>query len=380
VISGGLFFICIFLILFSVIFNSPKTPVTDEKKSIAVNEKSIEEIFTQLDEQTPLDLVFNKEVERYVSLYSIDRKSELSTFISRSELYFPIIESYLDKYNLPLELKYVAVVESGLNPMAKSKSGAVGLWQFLYNTCDLLSLEVNSYVDERRNVFKSTDAACRYFQYLYRTFNDWNLVLAAYNGGPGEVRKAIERSGGETDYWKIRPYLSEQAANYVPVFTAYNYLFTNYSKFGINPDKAKYTFDNIDTVQVSGAISLKAVAKILDIKYDELEFLNPEFKEGIIPKNKPNYFLVLPKNKIASFIRHKEKIYNHKTIKTDYTKISKTAGETSGRTCVVHQVKEGDYFHKLALQYNCTVENIKAWNRLDSNELYPGQKIKIWLE
>jgi membrane-bound lytic murein transglycosylase D len=194
------------------------------------------------------------------------------------------------------------------------------------------------------------------------------------------VRKAIERSGGETDYWKLRPYLSKQAANYVSTFIAYNYLFENYRKYGIIPEKSKFSFNNTDTVKAQKAISLKEVAKILDIRYDELEFLNPEYKTGIIPKNNPANYLMLPKNKIGAFVRNEEKIYKSYSIKKTYTEIAKNAGETLGRTYIVYQVKEGEYFHKLALKYNCTVEDIKAWNRLDSNALYSGQKIKIWIE
>lgn len=380
VFFGGLFFIALFLTIISFTLKSSKTFENRLNKLSGKKPGSIAEEMVLLDNNSPLDLVLNSEVEQYINLYKGERISDLTTYISRAELYFPIIESYLDKYNLPLELKYIAVVESGLNPLATSKSGAVGLWQFLYNTCDLLSIEVNSYVDRRRDVFISTDAACRYLKYLYSTFNDWQLVLAAYNGGPGEVREAIARSGGETDFWKLRPYLSDQAANYVPAFIAFNYLFKNYSEFNIKPKAPKYTYDNIDTILIGQELSLLAVSKLINIGYDELEFLNPSFKTGVIPQNSPRYFLVLPKNKVATFIRNEDKIYRFKPPKKNYTDLVKNAGTTFGRTCIEHEVKEGEYFHKLALKYNCTVENIKAWNQIDSNALYVGQKIKIWIE
>ena len=174
----------------------------------------------KLNKQTPIDLVYNNDVRQYIDWFLKGRRNELITLLERSEKYFPLIEEIMDKYDLPLELKYMAVVESGLNPFAKSKSGAVGMWQFLYNTCTLVDLDVNSYIDERRDSYKSTEAACKYLRYLFDTFHDWNLVIASYNGGPGEVRKAMERSGGKTDYWEIRPYLSAQTSNYVPAFIA----------------------------------------------------------------------------------------------------------------------------------------------------------------
>ena len=198
------------LLLFTFPFVSATRP--DDKDML------YEYRLAQLSRLSPVALDYNAEVRRYIDLFTGPRKAEMAKIIGLSRLYFPVFDEALDRYGLPHELKYLTVVESGMNPLAMSKSGAVGLWQFLLNTGRLFDLEVTSYIDERCDVYKSTEAACRYLNYLNNTFHDWHLVLSSYNGGPGEVRKAIERCKGETNYWKLRPYLSEQAKNYVPAF------------------------------------------------------------------------------------------------------------------------------------------------------------------
>jgi membrane-bound lytic murein transglycosylase D len=176
----------------------------------------------QLNTTSPVKLDYNADVKKYIDLYTGKRKSDFARIIGLAELYFPIFDEYLDRYNLPLELKYLTIVESGLNPLATSSSGAAGLWQFLYNTSDLFDLDVNSYTDERRDPYKSTEAACKYLEYLYNTFFDWQLVLSSYNGGPGEVRKAIERNNGETDYWKLSPIIVGTGTKLCPCFYCCN--------------------------------------------------------------------------------------------------------------------------------------------------------------
>ncbi len=333
-----------------------------------------------LDQQTPIDLEFNKEVKEYIDLFLTKRQSDLELSLQRAQFYFPIIEEMLDKYDLPLELKYIAVVESGLNPFAKSTSGAVGLWQFLYNTCSLFELKVDSYIDERRDPYKSTDAACRYLQYLYSTFNDWNLVMASYNGGPRDVRNAIQRSGGKTDYWELRPYLSEQAQNYVPAFIAMNYLMKYHQLHGIKAEKPEYPYQETDTLQIHYAISFGQISSILNVPVTELEKLNPIYRKKYIPDIQEPCILVLPRNLISKFLKYESQIIGYSIPETNYNTLLAHAGSTENRTNITHIVRPGEYFHKIALNYNCTVENIKAWNSLGDSPLYPGQSIEIWIE
>lgn len=332
----------------------------------------------KLDRETPIELEYNKEVKAYIDLFLGKRRSDLELSLKRAAYYFPIIEEALDRYNLPLELKYIAVIESGLNPFACSKSGAVGLWQFLYNTCSLFDLKVDSYIDERRDVYKSTEAACKYFQYLYLTFRDWNLVMAGYNGGPGEVRKAIERSGGKTDYWGIRPYLSNQAQNYVPAFVAIDYLMNNYAMYDIHYKSDEFLV-NTDTLHISYAVSFSQISTIIDVSVKQLEILNPSYKRNYIPQLSKPCLLVLPGNRVKDYLQAEKRIQNVNIPQESYTSLLAKAGDISNRTRIYHTVQSGEYYHKIALRYNCTIENIKAWNGLNSMVLHPGQVLEIWI-
>lgn len=379
-VVGGFFLLVFSIVSIRYYISHPIYEIQGDKvESFYLIDSDYNKAITELNKKTPLSLVYNEDVEEYIALYLDERKDAMETMLSRAQLYFPIIESHLDAHALPLELKYIAVVESGLNPVAKSKSGAVGMWQFLYNTCALLGLEVNSYIDERRDVNASTLAACKYLEYLHTAFNDWNLAMAAYNGGPGEVRKAIERSGGKTDYWEIRPYLSNQAQNYVPAFIAFNYLFENAKKLGFQSKPMAFNYLDIDSVTVKEAAHLSVISTYLDISRQQLEFLNPIYTKDYIPATRKANHLILPKEKTAPFFKVENEIYTKKPKKTSYLESKKNAGDTKGKICLFYTVKRGDFFHKLALEHNCTIENLKAWNNLDSNALFPGQRLKIWI-
>ena len=267
-----------------------------------------------------------------------------------------------------------------MNPFAKSPSGATGLWQFLYNTCSLFDLHVDSYIDERRDLYKSTNAACKYLEYLYNTFHDWNLVLASYNGGPGEVRKAIERSGGKTGYWELRPFLSKQASGYVPDFTAILYLMNYCDQFGITPISDKKITIETDSVKINYGLSFIQISKVLGIPVSLIEQLNPIYKKGYIPKLEVPCTLVLPKSAISDFLCYERKIVEYKVPdQQNYTSLVENAGSTLNRTKIVHVVEKGEYYHKIAIKYNCTIENIKAWNNLNNLSLYPGLVLEIWI-
>lgn len=324
--------------------------------------------FATLDKKTPLNIEYNHHVRKYIMRYIQDKPTDLSRFLALSEHYFPIFEYYLDKYDLPLELKYLSVVESGLDPFAKSPSGAVGLWQFLYNSAPMFDLTINSYIDERRDVYKSTDAACRYFKYLYQTFNDWHLVLAAYNGGPGVVRNAIERSGGKTNLWSILPYMPEQTQNYVPAFLAMNYLMENAAQHHIVANGSNDFLVETDTVMVDYQISFQQIASELNISIDQLRLLNSAYKLDLIPEIGRKLPLVLPAGLISQYIKYENRIVTSDSIQVKKQKSHKR----------VYNVEKGDFLHKIAVKFNCNPQEIKAWNNLSSDFIAPGQVLVIW--
>lgn len=353
----------------------PLSPVRADEKDM-LYEYRIE----QLNRLSPVPLDYNAEVRRYIDLFTGPRKAEMAQVIGRTTLYFPLFDEILDRHNLPYELKYLTIVESGLNPLAVSKSGAVGLWQFLLNSGRLFDLTVNSYIDERRDVYKSTEAACRYLHYLNNTFHDWHLVLSSYNGGPGEVRKAIERCHGETAYWKIRPYLSEQAKNYVPAFIAAFYLMHHYRQHGIEPVYPSFNYNNLDTLHIRYAVSFEQIASTIGMPVDSIRLLNPVYRRDYIPAQEPFSILVLPKEKALLFLRNEIKLLGYTPDRSTYTTMLQQAGSTAGRHRIIHEVQPGEYTHRIAIRYNCTLENIKAWNNLTGFDVKAGQKLVIWVE
>ena len=328
----------------------------------------------KLDALSPFDLEYNPYVQGYINMYTMRRREQVSRMMALSQYYFPMFEEMLDKYNLPLELKYLAICESALNPMAKSRSAAMGLWQFMYPTGKMFGLQVTSYVDERCDPYKSTVAACEYFQYLYGLFGDWQMVLAAYNGGPGTVNKAIRRSGGKKTYWEIRPYLPTETQGYVPAFIAVNYIMNYTSEHNIQTAIPKKVFLDVDTVMVKHQLSFDQISAILDIPDDELQYLNPSYRKRVIPlvSGEPN-FLALPANKIATFINNEASIYNY--LKPDVTSIDVIENQDVKK---VHVVRKGEGLTSIAKKYGCTAAEIKSWNGFTSNSLATGKRLTIY--
>lgn len=334
----------------------------------------------QLGKTTPIELVYNAEVRKYIDLYTGLRRADMARIIGLSKLYFPVFEEALDRQGLPLELEYLTIIESGLDPLAVSKSGAVGLWQFLFNTARLFDLEVTSMVDERSDLYKSTDAACKYLKYLYNTFHDWQLVLSSYNGGPGEVRKAIARTHGETDYWKLRPYLSEQAKNYVPSFVAAYYVMHFYKEHGIVPIEPEFTYADLDTLHLTYPVSFSQVSAVIGLEVSRIRKLNPVYRRDYIPERKPWSVLVLPADKALLYLQNEIRILGTTDGISTYNQLVASAGRTDGRTCIIHVVQPGDFTHKIAMQYGVTLENIKAWNKMAGNDVKVGQRLEIWVK
>lgn len=329
---------------------------------------------------SPIDFDYNPKVKRYIDIYSIERREQVSQMLGLSELYFPLFEEMLDKYQLPLELKYLAIVESALNPLAISKSGAAGLWQFKINSARMFNLNVNSFVDERMDPVKSTEAACQYLQYLYKIFNNWQLALAAYNIGPGPVRNAIARANGETNFWKIYDYLPEAAQNYVPAFIAAAYIMNNASSHKINVIKPIIDYGKTDSVMITEPAHFSAISKELDIPTGLIRFLNPMYRRDYIPELEKPVALWLPSSMVEQFIKKEQLIYNTKVKEVTYQDIIASSGSTEGKTEIRYTVKSGDYLHKIAIIYGCTVDDLLIWNPISDDNLSVGENLTIWVD
>jgi len=333
----------------------------------------------EIDRLSPISFDFNQHVKRYIDIYTIERREQVGQMLGLAKLYFPLFDEMLDRHNLPLELKYLAVVESALNPLAVSPSGAVGLWQFKINSGRMFDLEVNSYIDERMDPVKSTEAACKYLEYLYRIFGDWHLVMAAYNAGPGVVRNAIERADGETRFWHLYDYLPEAAQNYVPAFIAAAYVIQNASNHGIVAIPPMISFEQVDSVHVTQPVSFKAISDAIPVTMDILRFLNPSFRRGYIPEPEQSTPILLPTSAIPSFIQNQASIYSNTLPKSTYHQRVANAGNNSNKQKILYSVKPGDYLHKIAIKHNCTIDDIKVWNPDKEAELSAGDTLEIWV-
>src|SRR6185436_2669775 len=342
---------------------------------------------------TPIPLTFNEQVKDYIHLYA-DRKRELtSRVLGLSRLYFPLFEEILDKEGLPIEFKYLSVVESALNPIAKSRVGATGIWQFMLNTGKLYDLKVNSYTDDRRDPVKATYAACKYFKDMYDIYRDWLLVIAAYNCGAGNVNRAIVRSGGKTNFWEISRYLPSETRGYVPAFIAVCYVMNYSAEHNIFPVAPAYSYFEVDTLMIHQRTTLSKIAKNVDLPLDVISFLNPVYKKGIVPETEQAQMIRLPANKISAFMLNGKDIYtsdppeqapilaslpvNPKNDNGDsdfaysYKQVRKT-----------HTVRRGETLSEIAADYNCASRDIKKLNKLKSTRLHSGQKLKIlaWIK
>lgn len=364
----------LFFLVFSVVHTGAQ-PSVESPLATGVPSYLVASRIEILDRQTPVLLVHNESVQAYIDVYTKKRAGHLAAILGRSEVYFPLFEQYLDKYDLPLELKYLAVIESALEPRAKSSSGAYGLWQFLYQASRMFNLSVTTYVDERADPALSTDAACRYLKYLHDNFNDWLLAIAAYNGGIGEVKEAIRRSGGETDYWKLRPFLSEQVQGYVPAFIAAIYAMNHYQSYDITPEAPPYKFDELVIAAVPGGISFKQIASKTSLNIETLSLLNPSYKQNYIPLNDEEVRIVIPGQFESLFIANRDK---WKTETFPPADKPTPLGDVRGRVKDLHKVAPGEFFHKIAMDYDCRVEDLMVWNNLKDKDIMAGQILVIW--
>lgn len=327
-----------------------------------------------LNDATIIDIEINDDLLKTVKYFAKNRRKFTAVCIGRSKLYFPMYEEHLDLYGMPLELKYLSVIESGLRPTVKSRAGAAGLWQFMYRTGRMFGLDNDSYVDERMDPVKATDAACRYLKYLYGLYGDWSIALAAYNAGPGNVNKAIRRSGGQMNYWQLRPYLPKETQMYVPNFIAMLYMMTYYGEHNIVPLEAKVYLHEIDTVCISSSIRISHLDSLIGMNSEEFLYLNPVYKTDIIPKTNPVQCIFLPVEKIDTFLLIEDSLYRYDAY-LDSTGKSFVALEKKK----THIVNETETIAQIAERYDVTVNDVRAWNNLKSNEIFPGQRLTIRL-
>ncbi|MBD0779713.1 LysM peptidoglycan-binding domain-containing protein [Maribacter sp. ANRC-HE7] len=332
----------------------------------------------RLNQKTPFNVAYNTSLENVIKSFLVRKRGFIERMLTASQFYFPMFEEQLDKYDIPLEMKYLSIVESALNPRARSRVGATGLWQFMYGTGKMYKLDVNSYVDERSDPIKSTEAACKYLSKLYGIFGDWDLALAAYNSGPGNVNKAIRRSGGYKNYWNIRRNLPRETAGYVPAFLATMYLLEYADEHGLKAKKVDRNYFETDTIHVKSLISFDQISEMVGIGVDELKVLNPSYKLNIIPYVEgKEYTLRLPRAKMGKFVTNEEAIYAHvkEQLKSQESPLPQLV-KADDR--IRYRVRSGDYLGKIAERYGVGVSQIKRWNGLRSNNLRVGQRLTIF--
>lgn len=339
-----------------------------------------------------IELTYNKQVRSYLDLYTKGRRKQVSIMLGLSDYYFPMIESKLDAYGLPLELKYLPIIESALNPVAKSRAGAQGMWQFMLGTAKLYKLNVNSFIDERLDPVRSTEVACAYLKELYSIFGDWHLVIAAYNCGPGNMKKAIARAGGKKNYWDVFYYLPSETRGFVPAFIAATYIM-NYSQdhgfYAVRPEIPI----NTDTVMVHRELHLGQVSEVLGVDMATLYMLNPKYRRKILPAAGGPYDLRLPEDKISTYITFQDSILGFKQhvylAKNNMDKEPVRAGKSKGKpkptapsgddVALTYKVKSGDNLGYISSWYEVGVNAIKDWNGMSGNSLRAGQSLTVYV-
>ena len=338
---------------------------------------------------TVIPMTFNSVVRDHIRMYLNRMRNRIDVMLTLSEYYQPLFEESLSRYDVPEELKYLTIVESAMNPQATSRVGAAGLWQFMYTTGKNYGLEVNSIVDERRDAYKSSDAAAHYLRDLYNVFGDWHLAIAAYNCGPGNVNKAIARSGGKHNFWQIYPYLPRETRGYVPAFIAATYIMNYYPEHGLHPKRATIPL-HTDTVMVEQDMLFCHVTKHLGVELEELRALNPQYRIDFIPGRNGSYPLCLPTDKVNDFFSHSAAIFRDTedsisrrpvtTIATNDNPVvttHKASRKHNSSGSSYHKVRRGETLSSIAAKHGTTVSKLKKLNNLRSDRIRYGQRIRV---
>ena len=335
-----------------------------------------------------MDMAYNEVVQKYIDQYTGRLRHSVSYMLGASNFYVPIMEEALAQYQLPLELKYLPVIESAFNPRARSRVGAMGLWQFMAATGKRYGLEINSLVDERCNPIKASYAAARYLKDLYDIFGDWNLVIAAYNCGPNNINKAIHRAGGERDYWKICSFLPRETQGYVPAFIAANYVMNYYRVHNTQPMRVTFS-SNTDTILVNRDVKMEKIASICNIDINELKALNPQYNTTLIPGYKMECILRMPQKQILTFIDLQDSIYSDdkmaerslsQTADSDASpnaKTTKSTSKSSGSSPRYVTIRKGQTLSVIAKQNHTTVANLRRLNGIKGSSIRAGKKIRV---
>ena len=379
--------------IYNNISDDIKTINLDKSVDYELPTALLKERLAKMDAKSPFNIEYNPGLENIIKSFLKNRKKAYERLMAVSEYYFPMFEEALAKQNVPLEIKYLAVVESALNPIAVSRVGATGLWQFMYQTGKQYNLDIDSYVDERSDPLKASEAAAQYMSNMYKIFGDWDLVLASYNSGPGNVAKAIRRSGGQQNYWNIRKNLPKETAGYVPAFLATMYIYEYHKEHGIVPNRALVKHFQTDTIAIRNQLSFKQISDLLDIPVAQLQMLNPSFKMNTVPAYSDKiHYLRLPQDKIALFTSNEDKVYayaKHEADKrerpftqqayasrakdtSDYATDSKSVTRTK-----FHKVRRGDNLSTIANRYDVSLSNLKKWNKIKGNTVATGKSLKI---
>lgn len=337
------------------------------------------ERIAQMNDQSPFEFVYNSEVKRFIELYAFKKRKLTARILGLAQIYFPLFEEQLDKYNMPLELKYLAVIESALNPTANSRAGAKGLWQFMYGTGKVYGLKVTSYVDDRFDPYKATIAACEHLGDLYDIYGNWLLALAAYNSGAGNVNKAIRRSGGIKNFWALHNYLPKETRSYVPAFIAASYVLTYANEHKIYPVDPGVLYYEVDTVTVHNPLSFEQISEMLNIPLEEVAFLNPSFKHGFIPATHENTYKVrLRKKNVGDFINNENALYAFRTKNSANQDSLFAMAFSNYREADLYTVKSGETMTSIAKKFHMTMAEMRSLNGLRKNYVKPKQKILVY--
>ena len=367
-----LFFILLFLCqtTFSQKFNT--TPIAPEN----LNSDTIKNRIDRLNKKTPLDIFLSSDVEKLIKKYLKNRTDFYAKNKDKINLYFPMFEEQLQNRKIPLELKYLPIIESRLDPEAVSRVGATGLWQLMFYTGLENGLKLNSYIDERMDPLKSTIAATKYLEKLYKIHSDWNLALASYNAGPRTISKAIKRSGGYKNYWNLRPFLPRETANYIPSFIATMYILEYAEEHGIDIKQLTNTKPKIDTIYVKNQISFEHISSFLNISKEMIKKYNPSYIHEIIPGKNKNY-ITLPEKAVDSIISNEERLYAYS--KSEFDKQEKPLPDLySIDSKIIYKIKYGEFLGKIAKKFGVKVSDLKRWNNLKSDAIKENQKLIVF--